>query len=221
MIVALLNRKRGVVKTTLALHRAGKWAWQGMRVILIDADPQGSVLYWSQQRSREGLPRLFGVIGHPRDMLHREAPELALDLDHVVIDGSPRLADLTRSAPLATDLVLIPVQPLLLDGWALVKMLSLLQKTRIYGPRIAARFALNRLRHRDRHRAHDRRGHAVGAPHCRDPRCSQFHCSAEDRHRAGPAQADQDRCLSERHHRRRYAAYLLAHEFLATEGESP
>lgn len=144
MIVALLNQKGGTGKTTLALHLAGEWVRRGHRVTLIDADPQGSALDWSEQRAREHLPRRFGVVGLARDTLHREAPELARDADHVVIDGPPRVAGLMRSALLAADLVLIPVQPSPLDGWASAEMLALVNEARIYRPELVARFVLNR-----------------------------------------------------------------------------
>lgn len=144
MIIALLNQKGGVGKTTLALHLAGEWAGRGKRVTLIDADPQGSALDWSQQRARENGIRLFGVVGLARDTLHREAPELARDADFIVIDGPPRIAGLMRSALLAADLVLIPVQPSPFDGWASAEMLALVAEARIYRPALAARFVLNR-----------------------------------------------------------------------------
>src|SRR5580704_19188839 len=139
MTVALLNQKGGVGKTMLALHLAGEWAREGKRALLIDADPQGSALDWSEQRAKEGVPRLFGVVGLARDTLHREAPELARGVDHVVIDGPPRVAGLMRSALLAADLVLIPAQPSPFDGWASGEILKLVDEARIFSPRLITR----------------------------------------------------------------------------------
>lgn len=144
MIVALLHRKGGVGKTTLALHFAGEWARRGQRVTLIDADSQGSALDWSQQRARESLPRLFGVIGSARDTLHREAPELTRNADHIVIDGLPRVAGLMRSALLAADIILIPVQRSPFDGWGSAEMLASLSEARLHRPQLVARFVLTR-----------------------------------------------------------------------------
>jgi chromosome partitioning protein len=144
MIVALLNQKGGVGKTTLGLHLAGQWVGNGRRVVVIDADPQGSALDWSRQRAKEPLPRLFGVLGLARDTLHREAPEIARDADHIVIDGPPRLAPLMRSALLAADLVIIPASPSPFDGWASGEILRLLREARVFRPQLVARFVLNR-----------------------------------------------------------------------------
>src|SRR3546814_18809591 len=65
-------------------------------------------------------------------------------MDHVVIDGPPRVANLLRSALFACDLALIPVQPSPLDGWASAEMLKLIDQARIFKPEIGARFLLNR-----------------------------------------------------------------------------
>lgn len=144
MIVALLNQKGGVGKTTLALHLAGELAIRGARVLVVDADPQGSALDWAEQRSRSGLERRFGVVGLARESLHRETQALAQGTDHLVIDGPPRVTGIARSALLAADLVLVPVQPSPFDCWASAEMLRLLEEARVFRPGLRARFVLNR-----------------------------------------------------------------------------
>ena len=110
MIVALLNQKGGVGKTTLATHIAGELAMRGQSVILLDADPQGSALDWTQRRSQQGLPRLFSAVGLARETLHQEASEFARRADHVVIDGPPatRSACLSPYSPVPTTSGLAP-----------------------------------------------------------------------------------------------------------------
>lgn len=144
MIIALLNQKGGVGKTTLATHLAGELAAQGRSVMLLDADPQGSALDWTQRRSQSGLPRLFGALGLARETLHQEAPDLARRCDHIVIDGPPRIAALARSALLASDLVLIPVQPSAYDIWASAEMVALVREAQVFRPALRAAFVINR-----------------------------------------------------------------------------
>src|SRR5215470_4212168 len=140
MIVAFLNHKGGVGKTTLALHVAGAWAAQGKRIVVVDTDSQGSALDWSEQRTKEGPPRLFDVL----ELVHAEAPEIARDAHHVVIDGSSHSAALMRSAMLAADLALVPAQPSPFDGWAAGETLRLLQEAQRFRPQLTVRFVLNR-----------------------------------------------------------------------------
>lgn len=144
MIIALLNQKGGVGKTTLATHLAGELARRGQSSLVIDADPQGSALDWSQRREQNQGRRLFGVIGLARETLHIEAPALAAGVRHVVIDGPPRATALARSALMAADLVLIPVQPSPYDVWASHDMVALIAEARVFRPQIRVAFVINR-----------------------------------------------------------------------------
>jgi chromosome partitioning protein len=141
MIFSTVNQKGGSGKTTLSIHVAAALARQGAKILLIDADPQGSALEWSALR--QGEPA-FPVIGLPKPVLHREVPALAGGFDHVIIDGPPQVADVTRSAIMASDIVLIPVQPSPFDVWGARAVIELLAEASIVKPNIKAAFAVMR-----------------------------------------------------------------------------
>jgi chromosome partitioning protein len=143
-VIALLNQKGGAGKTTLATHLAGEFALQGLEVTLLDADPQGSATDWAHRRLQSGQKRLYGVFGLARDTLHQEAPQVASQADLVVIDGPPRVAAIARSALLAADVVLIPVQPSAYDVWASHEMVQLVTEARLFRPQLRAAFVINR-----------------------------------------------------------------------------
>src|SRR5687767_15079469 len=109
MKIAFLNQKGGVGKTTLSVHVAAALAGRGLKVLLIDADPQHSALDWTAARDGAELPALFTTVGMPKATIHKEIGGLAEPYDAVVIDGPPRVTDLARSAIMAADVVLIPV----------------------------------------------------------------------------------------------------------------
>lgn len=141
MIIAILNQKGGVGKTTLSIHIAAALAKEEKRVMLIDADPQGSALDWSASRQEKAL---FPVLGLPRPNLHKEIPDIAKDYNFVVIDGPPRVYDVARSAMLASDIVLIPIQPSPYDVWAAKEIVDLLKEAVIFKENLKSVFIINR-----------------------------------------------------------------------------
>lgn len=141
MIFGVLNQKGGVGKTTLSVNLAACLARTGERVLLIDADPQGSALDWAAARQREPL---FSVVGFPRPTIHKEIAQIGRGYDHIIIDGPPRVTDLARSAIMASDIVVIPVQPSPYDIWAAEEVVKLIEEARVYKENIKSVFVVNR-----------------------------------------------------------------------------
>lgn len=141
MIISVQNQKGGVGKTTLAIHISHALALQKGRVLLVDSDPQGSARDWAAMRTSE-MP--FSVVGLDRPTIHRDLPAIAKSYRHVVIDGPPRVSDLARSAIMAANVVLIPVQPSPYDVWATDKVIHLIQEASVYKEKLKPVFVVNR-----------------------------------------------------------------------------
>jgi len=116
--LALANLKPGTGKTTSAVWLAHVFSRAGNSVLLVDADPSGSALEWSDLAAMD--PRLaprqafpFRIVALPSRDLHRRLPEIARDDDVVIID-TPQLEDhaaIARSALRYADEIVIPCAP--------------------------------------------------------------------------------------------------------------
>lgn len=110
MRIAVVSMKGGTGKTTSAVFLATGLARSG-RTLLVDADPQGSALSWSEEAEGLAAP----VVALPVKDLHRRLPALAEPYAHVVIDTPPGHAAIVSSALRAADVALVPIQPTVLD----------------------------------------------------------------------------------------------------------
>jgi len=141
-VISILNQKGGVGKTTLSINLAAALKALNHSVLLVDADPQGSSLDWAA--AREPAEPLFSVVSCPKPTIHKTVADIGVGKDFVIIDGAPRVTDLARSCIMASDLVLIPVQPSPYDIWASQEVVSLIQEAVIYKPELKAAFVINR-----------------------------------------------------------------------------
>lgn len=141
MIISIQNQKGGVGKTTLAIHLSHALSMMPAKVLLVDADPQGSARDWATARKNEPP---FTVIGLDRPTIHRDLPSMAANYDHVVIDGPPRVSELARSAIAAADLVIIPVQPSPYDVWAAQEVIDLIKEASVFKENLKSAFVINR-----------------------------------------------------------------------------
>lgn len=140
MIISLVNQKGGVGKTTMAVNLAGGLAGEGLRVGLVDADPQGSVLQWAAVAPEHG----FEVIHRPDATLFDAARSLRRRKDAVVIDAPPALGEITRSALRASTLAVLPVGPSPLDIWSTKETVELVEQAGKRNRRFSARFLICR-----------------------------------------------------------------------------
>ena len=116
--IAVANLKPGTGKTTSAVWLAHVFARAGNSVLLVDADPSGSALEWSDLAAmdpritpREAFP--FRIVALPSRELHRRLPDIARDDDVVIID-TPQIEDhaaIARSALRYADEIVIPCAP--------------------------------------------------------------------------------------------------------------
>jgi chromosome partitioning protein len=141
MIISFLNQKGGVGKSTLAINVAAALTLKKHRVLLIDADSQGSSSAWSSYR--EDSP--FIVTALARENMAKDAIKMAKDYDFTIIDGPPHAREISRSIIISSDLVLMPIEPSGLSKWASDMTVEQIREAQEYKPELKAGFVVNRL----------------------------------------------------------------------------
>lgn len=113
MIIAVVNLKGGVAKTTTAIALATAIERQGHSVRVLDADPQGSATLWADGAEDNGEPLPFEVQAANAGTIARAAKKLGDD-EWIVIDCPPsgKVAD---AAVTVCDFAVVPTTPSAID----------------------------------------------------------------------------------------------------------
>lgn len=114
MIIGVINTKGGSAKTTTSTNLAVAFAVKGYKVCLLDTDAgQESSRMWVENRS-EDLPPVRVEVVMPK-FLASTAKALEREGYLVLVDSAPKLSDLANLIIVASDILIIPVQPTYYD----------------------------------------------------------------------------------------------------------
>lgn len=110
--LGIIAQKGGAGKTTLSVHLSVRAGLAGLRVLLVDTDPQASATAWWRRR-REEAPALIQSRGESLPEVLETAAAQSYDL--VVIDTAPHSSRDAHATARLSDLVYVPTRPAILD----------------------------------------------------------------------------------------------------------
>lgn len=140
-IIALLNEKGGTGKSTVATNLASALHRRGRRVVLVDADPQGTTRDW-RSASPDGI-ELPPVVALDRPEMLPSLSSIQADL--VIIDTPAKAEKMTAAVVRIAQTALVVIQPSGADIWASAAAVKLIRQKIDVGGKIDAGFLVNRV----------------------------------------------------------------------------
>jgi chromosome partitioning protein len=127
MIIAIINQKGGVGKTTTTVNLGAALAEQGKNVLLVDLDPQGSLTFHNEGAEHQSY-RVVATKGRAlAGVLRRES------FDYALLDCPPTLAEDTAVALKHANLAIAPTPPRVLDLAGLAQLRETVEAVRSRG----------------------------------------------------------------------------------------
>ena len=111
MIVCVGGIKGGVGKSLVATNLAVLRSTMGKKVLLVDADEQGTTSDWVDQRAELGVQTSWTTIRLKANAVRTEIQKLSKNYDDIIIDCGGRDTTSLRAALTVANVFLAPFQP--------------------------------------------------------------------------------------------------------------
>jgi chromosome partitioning protein len=142
MVISFLNQKGGVGKTTVSFNVVCELASRGKKVLFVDSDLQGSASLLNEARESDlGFP----IVSIANPSINKAVQQIKADYEYIVIDGIPSISKITQSTILASDVVVVPMQPSGVDVWATESLIEMVDAARVLNPDVVVGIVLNRF----------------------------------------------------------------------------
>lgn len=131
-VFGIIQVKGGAGRSTIATNLAGELAKKG-QTVLIDADmPQGTSASWYALRREIG--RADDLIadtasGH-RELIEKTQRYAKGGAEFIVLDGPPRIAEMTRAILMLADVCLLPIGASVAEIWATTDVLAIIEEAK-------------------------------------------------------------------------------------------
>lgn len=136
MIVMIAGVKGGTGKTTIATNLAVMRAATGKKLLLVDADEQGSTSIWANQRDVLGIETRWTTVSFGGKSLRSQLLRMQDDYDDIIIDVGGRETTSLRASLSIADVCIVPFKPRSLDIWTLGDVKAVVAEMKPTNPKL-------------------------------------------------------------------------------------
>lgn len=145
-VIGIIQVKGGAGRSTIATNLAGMLS-EKHKVALIDCDmPQGTSASWAAIRQASRPSNLTVATAADHQELVSIVKRLDADHDYLILDGPPRIAEMTRAALILSSLCIVPIGASAAEIWATSDLLATINEAKAVKPTVDARILWTRFR---------------------------------------------------------------------------
>lgn len=128
MIITVGGIKGGCGKSLISTNLTVMRALKGKRVLLVDADEQGTSGDWTDHRTELGVETPWTTVRLKSNSVRTEIKKMMNNYDDIIIDCGGRDTASLRAALTVSDIFLVPFQPKSFDIWTTDKVSNLISE---------------------------------------------------------------------------------------------